>query len=102
MEAGTPRFQKYIFVCENCREEGRCCMPEGARIREKLKEAVKQRGLASNIRVSRSGCLDLCEQGPSVLLMPDNIWFSHVRVEDVDEIIARSLPAGRQAQKGLT
>ncbi len=62
-------------------------MPQGERIRELLKKSVKDAGLASSVRVSRAGCLDLCEQGPNVLLMPDNKWFSHVRENDLEEIM---------------
>jgi (2Fe-2S) ferredoxin len=87
MKTGTPRFQKYLFVCENTRDEGDCCMPEGARLRESLKEAVKRRGLGSRVRVSRSGCLDLCAEGPNVLLMPDNVWFSRVSLSDLEQIL---------------
>lgn len=87
MERGVPRHQKYLFVCENARAEGACCMPEGEALREKLKEAVKDRKLSSRVRVSRAGCLDLCADGPNVLLMPDNRWFSKVSVDDVDRIV---------------
>jgi (2Fe-2S) ferredoxin len=94
MRQSAPRFQKYLFVCENQRESGACCMPEGARIRERLKDSVKSMGLSDRIRVSRSGCLDACAEGPNVLLMPDNKWFNGVCAGDVDEIV-------REARKGL-
>ena len=87
METRKPGFQKYLFVCENSREEGSCCMPEGGRLRERLKKTVQETGLASSVRVSRSGCLDLCADGPNVLLMPDNKWFSRVQESDLDEIV---------------
>ena len=87
MKTGTPRFQKYLFVCENERESGACCNPHGERIRENLKNAVKERGLAGKVRVSRSGCQDACEQGPNVLLMPDNKWFSRVSPDDLKTIL---------------
>ena len=87
MHVSKPIFQKYIFVCENKREEGACCARAGERIRELLKDAVKEKGLASKIRVSRSGCLDVCEEGPNVILMPDNVWFKKVTVGDIERII---------------
>jgi len=87
MEVTAPQFKKYIFVCENERDSGVCCAPEGMKIRESLKKAVKERGLASKIRVSRTGCLDVCAKGPNVLIMPDNIWCKGVSPGDLDEII---------------
>lgn len=91
MEAARPPFQKYVFVCENERPEGACCMPAGTKIRELLKEKVKQKGLSKQIRVSRSGCLDVCSEGPNVLVMPDNVWFKKVRIEDADAIIQQAM-----------
>ena len=90
MEVNKPRFQKYLFVCEKSRVEGACCMPQGRAIREALKTTVKDQGLAASIRVSHTGCLDLCAEGPNVLLMPDNKWFSGVRESDLDEIICQA------------
>ena len=87
MDKTPPAFKKYIFVCENEREIGACCNPLGAKLRERLKEMVKQSGFSKTIRVSRTGCLDSCAEGPNVLLMPDNIWFKRVNENDLEEII---------------
>lgn len=91
MEISQPAFKKHLFVCENSREEGRCCAPDGNRLREALKKSVKEKGLADRIRVSRSGCLDVCAEGPNVLLMPDNVWFKRVGDGDVEPIVRRAL-----------
>ncbi len=90
MEVSSPRFLKYIFVCENERPEGDCCALKGVQLREALKKTVKERGLAGKIRVSRSGCMDVCSEGPNVLLMPDNIWFKHVEEKNIEEIIKKA------------
>ena len=94
MQSSAPAFRKYIFVCENEREEGRCCSPAGTRLRELLKGEVRRRGLSEKIRVSRSGCLDVCGEGPNVLLMPDDVWFKHVDEKDIDAIL-------KKAEEGL-
>ncbi len=91
MEISKPQFQKYLFVCENKREEGDCCAAAGARLRELLKQTVKEKGLAEKIRVSRSGCLDVCAEGPNVLLMPDNIWFKRVSETDIGAILRKAV-----------
>ena len=94
MQSSKPRFLKYLFVCENSRADASCCMPVGEKLRELLKSEVKTRGLAAKIRVSRSGCLDVCSEGPNVLLMPDNRWYSRVTPEDVGSIL-------QDAMKGI-
>lgn len=91
METASPQFKKYIFVCENQKETGVCCAPQGTRLREVLKEAVKKLGLANKVRVSRSGCLDVCADGPNVLLMPDNVWFKRVEEKDIQSIVQKAV-----------
>lgn len=92
MRSSAPRFQKHLFVCENQKDGGKaCCAGRGsARLRELLKDAVKAKGLDRTVRVSRSGCLDACGDGPNVLLMPDNVWFSGVGERDLDEIVRKA------------
>ena len=88
MEVSKPKFEKYIFVCENKRAAGECCAAKGSKhLRVLLKQAIHDRGLKGRVRVSRSGCLDVCSQGANVLLMPDNIWFKHVKEKDIERIV---------------
>ena len=108
MESRRSPYLKHLYVCVNQREPGKSCCaaggPSGAAsdsrshaagggeaILEKLKAAVKERGLKGRVRVSRSGCMDLCAQGPNVMVYPDHQWYSHVTLEDVDRIIADHL-----------
>ena len=91
MKISKPSFQKYLLVCENERVSGECsCGEAGKKIREKLKALVAERGLAAKIRVSRSGCLDVCGEGPNVLLMPDEVWFQGVEENDVEAILKKA------------
>lgn len=82
---------KIVFVCTNCREEAAnrpSCGPRGGiNLREQLKELVKQRRLRSKIRVSQSGCMDRCEDGPNIMVFPDNVWYSNVLPEDLEAIL---------------
>lgn len=58
---------------------------------EKLKHYVKEHGLKGKIRVTKSGCLDLCQQGINIFIQPDGIWLKGVREEDVGQIIEQYL-----------
>lgn len=89
-----PPYRKIIFVCVNERPPERAsCRPRGGmQIAEKLKSLVKSMNLPYRVRVSKSQCLDLCEMGPNVCVMPDNVWYNGVTLEDVEEIIRRHLP----------
>ena len=86
-------FQKTVFVCTNTREGGRvaCGNPGrgGLELCEALKAAAKAAGLKGKVRVARSGCLDLCEQGPNVFLYPGDEWLSGVTAADAPEILKK-------------
>lgn len=77
MEYRKLPFQKILFVCTNVREPGErvCCASQGsADLHADLKAWVKDQGLQRQIRVCKSGCMDRCEAGPNMLVMPDNAW----------------------------
>lgn len=100
MESNDLPFEKIIFVCTNQREEGErvCCQRGGGcELRDTLKAMVKSRQLRAKVRVSQSGCMDRCEDGPNVMVFPDNVWFSRVTASDLESIldaVAHSLETG--------
>ncbi len=90
MQTNPLPHQKIIFVYTNQREPGErnCCANGGGCIlRDKLKDMVKKRQLRSKIRVSQSGYMDKCEDGPNIMIFPDNIWLSHVQESDLETIL---------------
>jgi len=93
METSNPKFEKYVFVCINERPAGERVSCGGTfcgkELSDKLKEAVKQAGQAGRIRVSKSKCLDVCEEGANVIVYPDNVWFKKVELTDIPAILAK-------------
>ena len=92
------RFRHHVFVCENRRppdDPRGCCACKGSEaIRQALKEELKRRGLKGQVRANAAGCLDACAYGPSIVVYPEGVWYSRVRVEDVPEIVERHLIGG--------
>ena len=86
-------FQRMLFVCINRRPEGEACCAarESEQIAEALKSKVKSLGMSGKIRVSKSGCQDVCAQGPNVMLFPDGRWYAGVTLADVDQIVQDAL-----------
>ena len=93
MERGIVPYQKILFVCVNRRVAGEACCAarESEAIAEALKAKVKALGLSRRVRVSKSGCQDLCAKGPNVMIFPDNVWYHGVGAGDVERIIQDSL-----------
>ncbi len=98
MESAPIPHCALVFVCTNLRPEGDrvCCGRHGdgeddpcsgAALHQRLKDMVKERRLRGRIRVSKSGCLDRCEDGPNVMVFPDNRWYSRVGPDDLEAIL---------------
>jgi (2Fe-2S) ferredoxin len=92
------RFRHHVFVCENRRPDDDprgCCAAKGSEaIRAAFKDAIRKHGLKGQVRANAAGCLDACAEGPSVVVYPEGVWYSHVSPEDVPEIVERHLLNG--------
>jgi len=91
----TAKYKKHIFICTNERDEsnpkGDCARCGGKDIRLKFVQLINQNSLRGKVRANKSGCLDACEMGTAVVIYPDNIWYTGVTLEDVDEIFEASV-----------
>ena len=89
MQQAKVPYKKIVFVCVNRRAPGESCCAERASepIAESLKARVKALGLGREIRVSTSGCQDVCAKGPNVMVFPDYVWYHGVTQADVERIV---------------
>ncbi len=92
------RYRRHIFVCLNERPPGHpkgCCRARGsAEVRDALKAELARRGLTPVVRANTSGCLDACEHGVTMVIYPEGIWYGKVTIEDIPEIIDRTIIGG--------
>jgi (2Fe-2S) ferredoxin len=95
---GAGPFERHVFVCIF----GKTCPSEGAEaVHAAMKELAKIRLGKHRVRVNKSGCLGQCGHGPMVAVHPDNVWYAHVRVEDVPEIVESHLVNGVPVERLL-
>ena len=89
MEQSRVPYQKIVFVCINVRQphETCCAHRESEAIAEALKARIKALKLSRLVRVSKSGCQDLCAQGPNVMVFPGDVWYHGVTQGDVERIV---------------
>ena len=92
-------YQRHVFFCTNQREGGEnCCNNHCAsEMRAYAKDRVKALKLAGTgkVRVNNAGCLDRCDEGPVMVIYPEDVWYTYVDKEDIDEIISEHLQHGR-------
>lgn len=91
-------FERHLFVCTS----GEYCPHtdgDSQAIHRAFKAAVAQAGLKGRVRVNNSGCLDQCGHGPNAVVYPENIWYSHLTLEDVPVIVEEHLKNGRPVER---
>jgi len=83
-------YVAHVFVCTNDRDGKRksCADDNSPLIRSKLKDEINEKGWKGKIRISNSGCMGVCAQGPNAMIYPQKIWFSEVFPGDVDNIVS--------------
>jgi len=87
-------YRRMIFVCTNVTHDGDrpvCAAGHSEEILKALKVEVKKRGLKGKVRALKSGCMDLCEKGPNVMVFPDGTLHSGVTLDDVPVLVRKYL-----------
>jgi (2Fe-2S) ferredoxin len=96
-------YRHHVFFCCNQREPGEnCCQNHKAdEMRDYAKNRVKALGLAGQgkVRVNKAGCLDRCDEGPVIVVYPEEVWYTYVDKADIDEIVEEHLRHGRIVER---
>ena len=92
----------HIFVCASFRgleAKGKCIKNNSLQLIPYIQEELADRGL--NAMVSTTGCLNLCEEGPVMVIYPQGVWYRGVTSEDAVDEILDALEDGNPAEKYL-
>jgi (2Fe-2S) ferredoxin len=89
------RPSRYVWVCTKRRPDGSkkgSCAEQGSEeLVRVLKSAARKAEL--DVRVTSSGCFDLCWVGPAVAIMPDGVFLKRVATGDAAALV-EALSAG--------
>lgn len=85
----------HVFVCQNERPPGHprgCCKERGSEeLLKALKAEAAKRGLTEGVRIQKSGCLDVCEDGAALVVYspaaPEGIWLGGATPADAPAVI---------------
>lgn len=96
-------YKHHVFFCQNRRDapEACCACHDAERMRGYAKDRIKALKLSGpgKIRINQAGCLDRCEEGPVLVVYPDETWYTYVDQKDIDEIIDEHLVNGRVVER---
>jgi len=106
-KAKYAKLTKRIIVCA-----GTGCISNGsAKVYSALKEKLAKKGIdicvdfkeetSSNYLMSKSSCQGFCQQGPLVTILPDEIIYCKVKVDDVDDIIEKTILSNEVVERLL-
>ena len=95
-------FDKHIFVCTNERKSSdklSCGEAHGLalvaafkkQLNDKKHQLLSDTGRTLSIRAQKSGCLGICDLGPTLAIYPDGVFYVNVQEKDVEEIIESHL-----------
>jgi len=83
-----------IYVCQGTG----CVSAKSQEITEALAKAVAEAGL-KDVKVDFTGCQEFCEQGPVAIVQPDGIFYTHLTVDDIPEIVTSHLRDGKPVER---
>ena len=96
-------YRRHLFFCTNRRDDGseNCAGCGAVDARAYVKERLKALGLhgPGQMRANKSGCLGRCSEGPVVVVYPEEVWYTYVDREDLDEIIESHLIHGEPVER---
>ena len=84
-------IRSHVLICG-----GTGCTSSGSKVlMSTFEEELKTQGLEDEITIVQTGCFGLCALGPVVIVYPEGTFYSHVKKEDVAEIVEEHLLKGR-------
>jgi (2Fe-2S) ferredoxin len=94
----------HIFVCGSFRaggdSQGVCSKKDSLQLLQYMERELSDRGM-TDVVVSSTGCLKICEQGPAMVIYPENWWYGKVESEAVIDEIIDALEEGKTVDKYL-
>ncbi|WP_425803640.1 NADH-quinone oxidoreductase subunit NuoF [Desulfitobacterium sp. Sab5] len=89
--------KKKVLVCA-----GTGCTSSGAhKIIDLLNQEIIRQGLMERVETVPTGCQGFCEQGPTLVIEPDQTLYTLVNPEDVPEIVYKEFGEGEHVERLL-
>lgn len=104
-EYKNSQYKKRIIICA-----GTACVANGSlKIKDQFNKILEKKEISVTIElndenkqnITKSGCQGFCQMGPLVTILPDNILYTKVKVDDVKEIIEETIIKNRVIERLL-
>ena len=76
-----------------------CMSSKSKEIKDTFENVLLNMGMKSEVGLVLTGCFGLCEKGPVVIVYPEETFYSHVTIDDVEIICQEHLLKGRPVER---
>jgi len=90
-------YRAHVLVCGGTG----CSSSHSMEILDALNAEIKKQGLENEVHAMMTGCFGLCAVGPNIIVYPEGAFYSHVKIEDVPELVSEHLLKGRIVKRLL-
>jgi NADH-quinone oxidoreductase subunit F len=92
-EAAKQRFDPEKPCIAFCTGTG--CLAYGTqKLVDTLREEIVKRNLGDRVYIRNTGCHGFCERGPMAVIYPQKIFYQKIKLEDVSDIIEKTILKG--------
>jgi (2Fe-2S) ferredoxin len=91
-----------LFICTNQRSDDAkrsCGEAHGMALVAEFKKQLKDNKGTLKVRANKSGCLGICDFGPTVAVYPEGTFYVGVKIQDVREIVEAHLLHGSRVER---
>ncbi len=94
------QYEKNRCYLAVCGDTG-CSVQGSKNLYDQLEIYLRKQGYTENVKLKCTGCLGLCENGPLVIVYPQEIFYQRVEPEDIEEIIEKTVIQGEIIERLL-
>lgn len=86
---------KRVAICQgvNCSRRG------SASLLSNLESEVRERGIEDSVHVRPGACNKLCDDGPSMVVHPDKVWYARLNTDAIRIIVSEHLIHGKPVKR---
>ncbi|MCJ7806173.1 MAG: NAD(P)H-dependent oxidoreductase subunit E, partial [Clostridia bacterium] len=90
-------YQKHLMICS-----ATGCIASGSnKVHKALIEELEKNGIKDQYRLVMGGCPGFCEEGPIIVIYPDEVFYCRLKPDDMAELVKKHLIDGEIIERLL-